>query len=224
MCGRFNLFTSVEIIMDEFNIEKVLFKGPPSYNISPGSDVASIHYEEGRVLSPMRWGLIPSWANDPSIGYRMINARAETLDEKNSFKVPFKRSRCLIPAHGFYEWKKHGRVKMPYHIRMVNRKPFTFAGLYDVWRSPDGADVRSCTIITTDANETVSPIHDRMPVIIPGGDHSVWLDPVMRDVDVLRSLLKPYDSSEMEAYEVSQLVNSPSNDSEELVEPLKRWF
>lgn len=224
MCGRFNLFTSVEIIMDEFNIEKVLFKGPPSYNISPGREVASISFDEGKVLSPMRWGLIPSWAEDPSIGYRMINARAETIHEKNSFKIPFRERRCLIPADGFYEWKTHGKVKMPYHIRMVDRKPFAFAGLFDVWRSPEGVDVRSCTIITTKANDTVSPIHDRMPVILPKDAHSIWLDPEMKDIDEFRVLLEPYDPEKMEAYEISQLVNSASNDSEELVKRLERWF
>ena len=174
-----------------------------------------------RSLDEMVWGLIPAWAKDRGIGSRMINARAETLDRKPSFRRPLASQRCLVVADGFYEWRKVGDVKKPMYVHLVSRRPFGFAGLYDVWTSPDGEVVRSCTIITTVANELLQPIHDRMPVILPRVAEDEWLsDDARSPNDVLR-LLKPYPADEMAAYPVARLVNLPQNDGPECIWPLE---
>jgi putative SOS response-associated peptidase YedK len=150
----------------------------------------------------------------------MINARAETLNEKPSFKTTFKKRRCLIVADGFYEWRKDRKVKTPVYFRLKSKGPFGFAGLYDVWTSPEGKQISTCTIITTGPNELMEPIHNRMPVIIPKAQETLWLDSALQDEKLLFPMLKPYDSQEMEVYDVSQIVNSPRNNSPECIKPV----
>jgi putative SOS response-associated peptidase YedK len=168
----------------------------------------------------MQWGLIPSWAKDPKIGNKLINARAETLAEKPSFRNAFKRRRCLIIADGFYEWQKLEKRKQPYYIKMQDGKPFAFAGLWENWKSPEGEEVISCTIVTTAANSLMEPIHDRMPVILSLDECDRWLDSSVSDPQVLQSLLKPYKSDEMQAISVSATVNNPANETAECINPL----
>jgi putative SOS response-associated peptidase YedK len=165
----------------------------------------------------MQWGLIPSWAKDPSIGNKMINARAETLTEKPSFKRLIGKRRCLVVADGFYEWAKQGRGKMPMRFVLKSGEPFAFAGLWDRWKKPDGGPLDSFTIITTQANDLLKPIHDRMPVILGEGDEEIWLDPKVADSIRLVSVLKPFSPELMEGYFVSRLVNSPRNDLPECI-------
>ena len=169
----------------------------------------------------MRWGLVPFWAKEPSIGYKMINAKSETLTEKPSFRKPFKEKRCLVLADGFYEWEKTDKKnKVPYRFVLKNRQPFAFAGLWDVWKTPEGDTLLSFTIITTRANELMERIHDRMPVILNEKDEAKWLDPEFKDTDKLSSLLQPYPSEQMVAYKVSTIVNSPKNDTPSCIEPV----
>jgi len=167
------------------------------------------------------WGLIPSWAKDPSIGNRMINARAETLLEKPSFRNAFRRRRCLILADGFYEWRKEPGGKTPIFIQMEDGKPFAFAGLWELWRAPDSSEVLSCTIITTEPNDLMASIHNRMPVILPERAYSRWLESGEVDPGPLVELLKPYEASPIRAYPVSPLVNNPKNDLPELISPAR---
>jgi putative SOS response-associated peptidase YedK len=168
-------------------------------------------------LEWLRWGLIPSWAKDESIGSRMINARAETLAEKPSFKGLLRSKRCLIVADGFYEWKQENGSKIPMYMTLKSGEPFAFAGLWDLWKSPDGEHIRSCTIITTEPNDLVAPIHNRMPAILLPGAYADWLDPDMRDEQALSHWLAPYPAEEMTARPVSRLVNDPKRDSPELI-------
>ena len=166
-----------------------------------------------------KWGLIPSWAKDPKIGYKMINARAETVAEKQSFRSSFKKHRVLIPANGFYEWKKEGKSKIPFYISLKSGAPFGFAGLLSEWISPEKKQICTCTIITTGANDLLQNIHDRMPVIIKKEEEDMWLHNE-EDRNVLQALLKPYPSDEMDYYAVSTMVNSPANNSPECIKPL----
>lgn len=198
---------------------------PPRYNIAPTQPVPAVlnEWQEGKAqLELVHWGLIPSWAKDPSIGGRMINARAESLAQKPAFRAAFKRRRCLIPASGFYEWKKNpdGKTKTPMYIRMKDGRPFAFAGLWEVWHSEDGSQIKSCAIITGEPNELVKPIHDRMPVILLPQRYRDWLDPNERPADELMSMLKPYPPEQMQAYPVSRMVNNPKNDSPKCIEPM----
>lgn len=218
MCGRFIIMSDLEHIQLAFPIDHVNAEVKPSYNLAPTQPVAAIVRREGKNnLEMMRWGLIPVWAKDVSIGAKMINARAETLAEKPSFKRPLKSQRCLIVADGFYEWQKEGAKKIPMFIRLKDEQPFGFAGLYDVWKSPEGKSLTTCTIITTTPNKLMEPIHDRMPVILPASAYSHWLDPANQDLGELMSLLRPYPASKMVAYPVSTAVNSPRNNSAELI-------
>lgn len=192
----------------------------PRFNIAPSQDVfAVVQGENGNRGGYLRWGLVPSWANDPKIGYKMINARAETVHEKPSFRKLLTRRRCLIVADGFYEWKQEEGVKQPYNIRLKNRNPFAFAGLWDRWEQ-NGTIIQSCTVITTEANELMKPIHDRMPVILTKESGPIWLDRSVQDEKRLSSILVPYQASEMEAYPVSGLVNSPKNGSSAMINSL----
>ena len=219
MCGRYTLRTPVETLAEEFGITGPLPEIPTSYNIAPTQEVAAVLEEdEQRKLEMLRWGLIPSWADDPAIGNRMINARSETAAEKPSFRRAFKERRCLILADGFYEWQKTNGGKQPYYIRMEDGSPFAFAGLWESW-DKHGEEIRSCTILTTDANALVRKIHHRMPVILPPEEHGLWLDPDMRESESLLDLLWPYPDDVMEAYPVSRRVNKPSNDGPGCVEP-----
>jgi putative SOS response-associated peptidase YedK len=220
MCGRYTLATPVEKLVEEFGISGPPPDLPPSYNVAPTQNIATIvESDDTRRLELMRWGLIPSWADDPEIGSRMINARSETVAEKPSFRAAFKKRRCLVPADGFYEWRKLDGGKQPHHIRVRDGRPFAFAGLWEVWRPEDGPEVRSCTILTTEANELISPIHGRMPVILPPESYELWLDPGVEERDPLTDLLRPYPAEDMEAYPVSRFVNNPSHDDPRCVEP-----
>jgi len=166
----------------------------------------------------LRWGLVPSWAQDDKIGYKMINARAETLRQKPVFRRLFERKRCMIPADGFFEWKQMDGRKQPMRITMRDGEPFAFAGLFDTWTAPDGQKLHTCTIITTRPNEVVADIHDRMPVILRPEDEDLWLDREKYDPDLLQSLLVPFDPGQMRAYPVSTIVGSPKNDFPECIE------
>ncbi len=220
MCGRYTLTVPVEILAEEFGVTGPLPEVPPSYNIAPTQEVAAVLADDGeRRLEMLRWGLIPSWADDPGIGSRMINARSETVPEKPSFRRAFRERRCLIIADGFYEWKRTNDGKQPYYIRMEGGRPFAFAGLWESWRG-GREEIRSCTILTTEANDRVSNIHHRMPVILAPEDHGLWLDPDVREADPLLPLLAPYPDDVMDAYPVSRFVNRPANDEPRCVEPL----
>ena len=219
MCGRYTLKTPVEELAEEFGFEASSVELPPNYNVAPTQEVAAILEEDGkRRLELLRWGLIPSWADDPSIGSRMINARSETAPEKPSFRRAFRERRCLIPADGFYEWQRTNGAKQPFYIRMKEEHPFAFAGLWESWKDEDGPEIRSCTILTTKPNALAAEIHDRMPVILPAGSYDAWLDPETGR-DELYGLLAPYPEDEMEAYPVSRFVNSPQNNNPRCIEP-----
>jgi putative SOS response-associated peptidase YedK len=218
MCGRYTLRTPIDVLAEGFEIQEYPSSITPNYNVAPTQEVAAVVEEnEMRKLEMFHWGLIPSWAKDPSIGNKMINARAETVSEKPSFRSAFKKRRCLILADGFYEWQKTDDGKQPYHIKMQDDSPFAFAGLWEIWK--DEEEIRSCTIITTAANDLMDEIHHRMPVILPPDDYDMWLDPDFDEKEPLTSLLKPYSSDKMEAYIVSRRVNKPSNNEPSVVEP-----
>ncbi len=220
MCGRYTLTSPIEVLAEEFGISGPLPELSPSYNVAPGQGVATVMEEDdgSRRLEVLKWGFVPSWAKDPAGGDRMINARSETAAEKPSFRKAMRERRCLILADGFYEWKKTGGGKQPFHIKMEDGRPFAFAGLWESW-GRDGETIRSCTILTTGANDLVREVHDRMPVILPRDAYAPWLDPGTRDPEPLLSLLVPFPPEAMTAYPVSRAVNSPSNDGPYCVEP-----
>jgi len=220
MCGRYTLTADIDTISQRFKLDTHGLKIEPRYNIAPSQEAPVIVVEDGKVLKMMKWGLIPFWAKDESIASKTINARAETLHHKPSFKKSLTEKRCLVPADGFYEWKKEGRGKIPIRFVLKNRDVFAFAGLWDTWRNQIGELVFSFTIITTKANALVRPIHDRMPVILKKEYEELWLDPKVNDIDKLLSLLIPYPPEMMEAYRVSSLVNSPKEDSPECIKPV----
>lgn len=225
MCGRITLSTDKDDLQSRWGFidpSGVLDLIKPRYNIAPSQNSPTLMVKEDRrVLVMMRWGLVPFWAKEPSIGYKMINAKSETLSEKPSFKKPFKEKRCLVLADGYYEWQKTDKKnKVPYRFVLKNRQPFAFAGLWDVWKTPEGDTLLSFTIITTRANELMERIHDRMPVILHEKDEAKWLDPEFKDTEKLSSLLQPYPSEQMVAYEVSTIVNSAKNDTPSCIEPV----
>ena len=221
MCGRFTLTADQDSFEDRFSFTGFDLGWVPSYNIAPTQEVLTVTNDGAENRAElMRWGLVPSWAKDPKIGNRMINARAETLAEKPSFRTAFRRRRCLIVADGFYEWKREGKKKMPMLITAGSDRLFAFAGLWETWKQPDDSWLLTCAIITTSANDFMTSIHDRMPVILPRESEDLWLDSDEQDSAMLSELLLPYDSNQMEAYEVSTLVNSPRNNSPELIAPV----
>jgi putative SOS response-associated peptidase YedK len=218
MCGRYTLKTPAGVLTEQFEIEESSSSIASSYNIAPTQQVATVLAENGkRKLEMLHWGLIPSWAKDPEVGNRMINARAETVAEKPSYRKAFQERRCLILADGFYEWQKTDNGKQPFYIRMEDESPFAFAGLWESWRN--GREIRSCTIITTAPNELAASIHNRMPVILHPEDYDMWLDPDFDEREPLTSLLKPFPAEAMEAYPVSRRVNNPANNDAGVVEP-----
>ena len=221
MCGRYTHTNEIRDVRIQLNLDEI-FTLRPRYNIAPGQDAPVIVNTDGvRKLAMMHWGLVPSWAKDPSIGNRMINARAETLTEKPSFKRLVGKRRCLVLADGFYEWRREGKRKVPMRIVLRDGQPFTFAGLWDAWKRAEGDDIYSFTIITTEANDLLRPIHDRMPVILDRESGERWLDPELTDPRLLTILLQPFRSDVMEAYEVSPVVNSPTNDRPECILPVE---
>ncbi len=222
MCGRFTQTATPEVIAEQFAVaDSPLFK--PRYNIAPSQSVAAIRIDPdttARKLVMLRWGLIPSWAKDPKIGYQCINAKAETVAEKPSFRSAFKKRRCLVVATGFYEWRADGRTKQPMWIGLKNKRPFAFAGLWEHWTPAEGEPLESCTIITTEPNDLMRSIHNRMPVILSPASYDQWLDPTNQPTEPLKVLLRPYPSDELAAFPVSTLVNNPRNDAPQVLEPV----
>lgn len=223
MCGRFTLTVDASELQEQFpwinipNIEIV-----PRYNIAPTQPVAVIPNDGKNNLDFYIWGLIPSWSKDPTIGNRMINARSETLAEKPSFRNAFKRRRCLIPASGFYEWSlnKEKNQKTPYYILRKDNRVFSFAGLWEIWYDPDGSEIRSCTIITTQPNSLIRPLHNRMPVILDEANYEEWLAADEQNPDELSRLLTSYSPELMQVYPISKAVNNPKIDQAALIEPI----
>lgn len=220
MCGRYSLISDLQDLARQFEFDGTGFEHSPSYNIAPTQSVLTVTNRDVRQAEYMRWGLIPSWAKDASIGNRMINARGETVAQKPSFRNALQRRRCLVLADGFYEWQKAGKARRPMRIVLQSRQPFAFAGLWETWRNPEGETVRSCTIVTTQANELLRPIHERMPVILPRELEEFWLDGDVTDSAALTDVLAPYSGDVMDCYEVSPLVNKAANDGPDLVVPV----
>jgi putative SOS response-associated peptidase YedK len=221
MCGRFTASFEFREIKLLFDLQRDLSLFAPRYNIAPSQDVSVIVHNEGvNELKPMKWGLVPSWAPDASIGDRMINARAETITEKPSFKRLVQQQRCLIPADGFYEWRREGNGKVPVWIHLKKKEPFAFAGLWDLWRDPEGQTLYTFTIITTVPNGLLRPIHNRMPVIFDALQAKQWLDPRLstRPADIA-AVLAPFPSEQMEAHDVSPLANKPEYDRADCLRP-----
>lgn len=223
MCGRFTLRTKAAELAERFLFEPVdgAADWSPRFNIAPTQSVAAVRMKKDRdqrELAQLRWGLIPSWAKDPTIGNRMINARAETIADKPAFRAAFRRRRCLVLADGYYEWQKTDKGKQPFHIRMRDGRAFAMAGLWEIWHG-DGDPVHSCTVITTAANDLTAPLHDRMPVILHDDDCRLWLAGDESDLEKLQQLLQPFDSGEMAAMAVSTFVNNVRNQGEKCLEP-----
>lgn len=221
MCGRFTLLTDWEQLIARFHINNHTddVTDEPRYNIAPSQSIlAVIHDGKKARAGRLRWGLIPAFAKNPQIGYKMINARAETIDEKPAYKRLLSRKRCLLPADSFYEWRRDCSGKTPMRILRKDQQPFAFAGLWDRWQSPDGQHIHTCTIITTSSNQLMQPIHGRMPVILTKAHENMWLDRSITDPALLKSFLVPYDTEEMTAYPVSDIVNSPKNDNEACIQ------
>ena len=220
MCGRYSLISDLQDLARQFEFDGTDFEHSPRYNVAPTQSVLTVTNRGERRAECMRWGLIPSWAKDPSIGNRMINARGETVAQKPSFRNALQRRRCLVLADGFYEWQKVGKGKRPVRILLKSGEPFAFAGLWETWRNPQDETVRSCTIVTTQANELLRPIHERMPVILPRELEEFWLDGDVTDSAALTDILVPYPDDAMDYYEVSPLVNKATNDGPDLVIPV----
>jgi putative SOS response-associated peptidase YedK len=222
MCGRFSLAASGETIRDLFQLTEVpVMEG--HYNVAPTQPVAVVRLKPdgaGRRLDRLRWGLIPNWCPELPQAAPLINARAETAAEKPAFRIPFRQRRCLVPADGFYEWQKQGDRKQPYCIRLKDGKPFAFAGLWDAWRTPENEVLESCTILTTDANDLLRPVHDRMPVILQPRDFDRWLDTRLQNPEDVQSLLRPFAAESMTAFRISSYVNSTKNEGPKCIEPL----
>jgi len=220
MCGRFTLRTPLKDVLKLFDLDADLsFDLPARFNIAPSQRIAAVRLDESgrRQLTLMQWGLIPSWADDPAIGNRMINARSESAATKPAFREAFRRRRCLIPSDGFYEWKKEGRHKQPFLIQVDDGRLFAFAGLWESWRHHDLA-IESCTILTTSANPLLTPLHDRMPVILGPSDYQCWLDP-QQDRESLEALMTTFDPGRMSLTPVAAVVNSPRNEGSQCLQP-----
>jgi putative SOS response-associated peptidase YedK len=219
MCGRFAQKSPAKKVAEKFKVEGV----PPlveRYNVAPTQAVLAVRESsDRREATYLKWGLVPRWAKDSGIGNKLINARAETVAEKPSFREAFARRRCLVPLDGFYEWSRRGDRKRPFYFHLRDGEPFAVAGLWEVWEG-DGGALETCTLLTTEANELLAPYHDRMPVILRPEDYGLWLDTEVRRAELLQPLLRPYPHGEMSAYAVSTLVNSPSNDSPRCVESI----
>ncbi len=223
MCGRYWLVTPLDVLASRFHVRGERIPLVPRWNAAPGQDLPVVRLDEratgARVLEPMRWGLVPSWAAGPGDAGRPINARAETAAEKPSFREPLRRNRALVPADGFYEWKAGDRGREPYGIRLKSRRPFAFAAIWDSWKPPGGPPVKSFAILTTPPNAVVEGIHDRMPLILTPEGEDLWMDPGVRDPARLAPLFVPRSAEEMEAFRVSPRVNTPANDDPSVLEP-----
>jgi putative SOS response-associated peptidase YedK len=221
MCGRYRLSRHKQVLAERFDVE-IDDNWQPRYNIAPTQDVPVIRQERTRpkrLASTMRWGLIPYWAKNASAGHKMINARAESISSRPAFQDALKKRRCLLPADGFYEWKKTGAAKTPFCFTMADEGIFAFAGIWDSWRNPEGKLVETCCIITTAPNALCAQVHDRMPVILPGEAYDLWLDPGWQKPEVVSGLLQPFDAGLMRCYEASPRVNFVKNDDVGCAEP-----
>lgn len=227
MCGRYTLYQTGELSqrfeVPKANSDPLVQELKPSYNVAPGRQMPIVTTgQDGRQLELMRWGLIPVWAKDPKIGWKMINARSETVFEKPSWKRPALKQRCLVPANGFYEWKAEKDGKQPFFVRPKDQELFGFAGVYDHWTDPESQElVRSFSILTTRANREMAGVHERMPVILHPQDEDRWLDATNDQPEDIADLLRPYDDGGLELFEVSREVNRPQNDSKRLIDPAK---
>ena len=219
MCGRFTLTIDGQTVRNAYNLPDAPFDYRPRYNIAPQQDILVIGKgKEGRRAGVMRWGLVPSWAETPSDGARMINARSETVDERPAYREAFEQRRCLIPADGFYEWRNAGGIKIPMRITRRDEKPFAFAGLWERWQRGSQEPLFTCTILTTSPAASLASIHDRMPVMLRPEQYDIWLDE-QTDAATLKAMLMPYDDEDLRAYPVSNLVNKVDNDGPGCVEP-----
>ncbi|MEW6733732.1 MAG: SOS response-associated peptidase [Acidobacteriota bacterium] len=223
MCGRYMLKATAKQLQERFGVEQLPFEFQSRYNIAPSQHNPVVVHDRDRHVELMSWGLVPSWSKDPKVKYSTINARVEGIETKPAYRKPLRSQRCLVPASGFYEWKVTGKAKSaaktPYFIHLKETDIFALAGLYDIWSAPDGKELKTYTIITTDANEMMRPLHERMPVILTKEAEAIWLDPAINEPAKLLPLLKPYTADLMEAYTVSTRVNSPAHDGPELIEP-----
>jgi putative SOS response-associated peptidase YedK len=220
MCGRYVLAIDPQLVQQEFNLSEVP-QFLPRFNVAPTQTMPVITNERPDRVSMFRWGLIPSWSKDISVGSRMINARADSVDVKPSFRTALKKRRCIVPATGFYEWRieADGKGKQPLYIHLADQPLFGLAGLWEFWKSPEGEMIHTYTIITTDANDFMEQFHNRMPVILPRDAYSTWLTPDEMPGSAARELLVPYTGA-MTAYEVSKMVNKPAVDAPECIAPL----
>jgi len=219
MCGRYSLTVEASALQELFPFLAIPPEMPPRFNIAPSQPVAVVPNDGKNRLDFFKWGLVPSWAKDPEIGNHLINARGETLAEKPSFRNAFRYHRCLVLADGFYEWAKTNGAKTPMYIRLSSQKPFAFAGLWDLWHAPDGSQLFSCAIITTEPNPLMEKIHNRMPVILSPENFDTWLNPEPGNPVHLSKLLTPYPAELMTAYPVSKAVNNPAFDSPDCIRP-----
>ena len=223
MCGRFAQCSDPDALARHFGLDtETGLAVQPRYNVAPTQPILAMRLkadDQRPEWVRLRWGLVPSWSKGPDNRYSMINARAETVADKPAYRTAFARRRCLIPADAFYEWRSGEDGKVPHAIRRKDREPFAMAGLWEHWTGADGSEIDSCTLIVTDANRLLAPIHDRMPVILEPADYRVWLDNKPASQGLLQALLKPTDPIGWKVYPVSRSVNSPSNDSPELLEP-----
>lgn len=221
MCGRFTSLLSPELLENFFGVQAPQ-DYPPRYNIAPTQQIWIIREtaSNGRYLSAARWGLVPHWAKDLSIGSRMINARCETVHEKPAFRHAIRARRCIIPASGFFEWATTPAGKIPHYITMRDGSPLAFAGIWDTWKAPDGAAMESCSIITTTANSILANLHDRMPVILHPTEFDLWLDRSMNNHEKLKRLYQPYPAELLQEWEVSKVVNNASNETPETIKPI----
>jgi putative SOS response-associated peptidase YedK len=218
MCGRFAQRSDPKRLAKEFKVAEVP-QVEARYNVAPTQEILAVRESaDGREMTYFKWGLVPSWAKDTSMGARLINARSETVQEKPSFRDAFKKRRCVIPADGFYEWQRTGGKKQPFFFRMRDERPFGFAGLWERWEGEGGEVLDSCTILTTEANEVLLPVHDRMPVILHPDDYPLWLEADERERKLLGELLRPYPAEEMIGYAVSPSINNPRNQGASLIE------
>jgi putative SOS response-associated peptidase YedK len=221
MCGRFSRADDSAALAGRFKLEQApTVELEPRYNVAPGQMAAVIVKTQQRRLEMMRWGLVPFWAKDEKIGYKAVNARAESLAGKPMFKAAYQARRCLVPADGFYEWQKQGKAKMPWRFLLKDHVLFALAGLWESWQKPDGGRLNSFTIITTAANDLVKKVHERMPLILRRDDEETWLSAGGGDMRRIDELLRPYPAKHMTAYPVSERVNSAANEGVELIEPL----
>jgi len=223
MCGRFVQYSCLEILQKTYDIQTVTCDVMPNYNIAPTQEILSVIRHDGENrLGKIHWGLVPSWANDLSGASKLINARAETVMEKPSFRGAFQRRRCLIPADGYYEWKRENGYKQPWYFEQVSGGPLAFAGLWETWKRKDDQAYHSCTIITTSASKSVMAIHDRMPVIIPPGMHDSWLNPEPGDPEQLAAILRECHVRRMKSYPVATGVNDVKHNNPDCIQPIQK--